>query len=129
MSGKRFLCDRRGASAVEFALVAPLFLMLLFAVWEFGWALHNAASVNYALEEASRELMLDPDLTAAELQTAVQNRIDDIGSGSVSVTLVRSTVGGVNFAEATSTYVHEVLVPFIPQDALTLQSTVRVVAP
>lgn len=129
MSAKRFCRDRSGASAVEFALVAPLFIMLLFAIWEFGWALHNAASVSYALEQASRELMLDPDVTAAELQADVQGRIDDIGSGTVSVTLVRSTVGDVNYAEATSTYVHELLVPFVPQDALTLQSTVRVVAP
>lgn len=129
MFAKRFLRARDGASAVEFALVAPMFLMLLFAVWEFGWALHNAASVNYALEEASRQLMLNPSMTAAQLQADVQDRIDDIGSGTVTVTLQRSTVGDVNFAEATSTYVHEVLVPFVPRDALTLQSTVRVVVP
>lgn len=129
MSAKRLIRDRGGASAVEFALVAPMFLMLLFAVWEFGWALHNAASVNYALEEASRQLMLNPSMTAAQLQAEVQERIDDIGSGTVTVTLQRSTVGGVNFAQATSTYVHQVLIPFIPSDALTLQSTVRVVVP
>jgi Flp pilus assembly protein TadG len=129
VSAKRLIRDRSGASAVEFALVAPLFLILLFAIWEFGWALHNAASVNYALEEASRDLMLDPSMTAAQLQKKVQDKVTRIGSGTVSVTLVRSTAGDVNFAEATSTYVHELMVPFVPKDVLTLRSTVTVVVP
>lgn len=50
----RLAADRRGATAVEFALVAPLLLALLFGSVETGRYLWFAAVLDHAVGEAAR---------------------------------------------------------------------------
>ena len=44
----------RGAAAVEFALVFPLLLIMLFAIIDFGWVLNQQMSVTAAAREGAR---------------------------------------------------------------------------
>lgn len=53
---KRLRGDARGAALVEFALVAPPFLLLLFGILEFGALGVMSATFNDAVTAASREL-------------------------------------------------------------------------
>ena len=46
--------DDRGAAAVEFALVLPLLLIMLFAIIDFGWVLNQQMSVTAAAREGAR---------------------------------------------------------------------------
>lgn len=43
-----------GSSAVEFALVAPILVSLIFGVFEFGRAIWTQGMLDYAVEQASR---------------------------------------------------------------------------
>ena len=45
----------RGAAAVEFALVLPLLLLLVFATIEFGWLINRETNLNHAAREGARE--------------------------------------------------------------------------
>ncbi|TIP79183.1 MAG: pilus assembly protein, partial [Mesorhizobium sp.] len=47
MSAKRraFSRDGSGGAALEFALIAPFLIMLLFGIFAFGWALNAMSSV------------------------------------------------------------------------------------
>lgn len=54
------LADRRGATALEFALVAPLLLSLLLAAVEAGRYLWVDAVVGHAMRDAARCASLDP---------------------------------------------------------------------
>ena len=50
---RRFAGDKKGASAIEFAIVAPVFFALMFSTFEVGWfyfvnATMDAATVNVA---------------------------------------------------------------------------------
>jgi Flp pilus assembly protein TadG len=57
--------DQRGAVAVEFALVFPLLILVLFGVIEYG-AIYNAQLVvTGAAREAARELTVTGDAGAA----------------------------------------------------------------
>lgn len=47
--------DQRGAAAVEFALILPIFLMVLFGIIDFGYAINRASLVNNAARDAVRE--------------------------------------------------------------------------
>lgn len=49
-----FRRDRRGATAVEFALVASAFLMLVFTMIEATWMMTVEMAMNDAAQEASR---------------------------------------------------------------------------
>jgi len=46
--------DERGAAAVEFALVMPILLMILFGVITTGWAVSDYLSATNAVREGSR---------------------------------------------------------------------------
>ncbi|MBI1393253.1 MAG: hypothetical protein GC152_10985 [Alphaproteobacteria bacterium] len=50
----RFVANRRGAAAVEFAIVAPVFFMLLFSILEAGIYFFISSSVDAANAKASR---------------------------------------------------------------------------
>lgn len=52
----RFLADRRGATAVEFAFVGPVFLALLCAIIEVGLTFWANQILETALTDASRQL-------------------------------------------------------------------------
>jgi len=47
--------NERGAEAVEFALVVPLFLLLVFGVVDFGYMINRDTMVNNASREGARE--------------------------------------------------------------------------
>jgi Flp pilus assembly protein TadG len=54
---QRFRRDRRGATAVEFAMVSPLFFGLLFAILETGTLFLRATALEAGVEEAKRVTM------------------------------------------------------------------------
>lgn len=47
-----------GASAVEFALVMPLFVALLFGMLEFGWYFWTAETTSSAARETARRIIV-----------------------------------------------------------------------
>ncbi|MGN6575622.1 MAG: TadE/TadG family type IV pilus assembly protein [Nocardioides sp.] len=47
-------CPERGAVAVEFALVLPILVMLLFGIIEFGFVLAQKAALSSAVREGAR---------------------------------------------------------------------------
>jgi Flp pilus assembly protein TadG len=51
---RAFGCSSAGSAAVEFAFVAPLSFLLLFAVIEFGRGWWAKSSLQYAAERAAR---------------------------------------------------------------------------
>lgn len=46
--------DQRGAAAVEFAIVAPVFLMLMFSLFEVGWYYYANSIVDASVADAGR---------------------------------------------------------------------------
>lgn len=50
----RLLKDRSGATAIEFAIVAPVFFALTFATFEVGWYYFVSSSVDAAAVESAR---------------------------------------------------------------------------
>jgi hypothetical protein len=54
MKTKMTIKNQKGASAVEFAIVLPLLLLLLFGIVEFGFLLYNKAMITNAAREGAR---------------------------------------------------------------------------
>ena len=57
--------SERGAVAVEFAIVAPLLVMLLLGIMEIGRAYNSQASQSAAAPDGVRVMAISNDLTAA----------------------------------------------------------------
>lgn len=110
-SATRWSSDDRGATAVEFAIVLPVFLTLMFGVFQFGWAQHRLSSVRHALETASRRLVIDPSLTEAQITQIVQGELALTADPNVTVDLELTPVPGGRLAEITGRYVGNIGIP------------------
>ena len=65
------LRDQRGATAVEFALIVPLLIVLVLGIAEFGRAFQVQGTLSAAAREGVRVMALQNDPAAAK--TAVRN--------------------------------------------------------
>ena len=110
----RFSRDRSGASAVEFALVLPAFVTLIFGIIEFSRLIFVGSSVQWATDRAARLAVIDPEISVAEIETELKSYLDMAGSPPVDVSLTTSTVGGVEVIHVNAHYDHAVEGPFIP---------------
>ena len=91
---------RRGANAIEFALVLPVLVMLLFGAMEYGWLFMNQimldASVAEGLRAASRVDPDDADPTQVAQSTAYQYWVDIGLTGTPNYTTGTSVSAGNN---------------------------------
>lgn len=107
----RLAGDERGATVVEFAVVAPVMLMMLFGIFQFGWTQHSLSNVRHAVDRASRALVIDPELTQPALQAIVTSNLAGTANPDVTVTLTKVEVDGGEIADLSTTYVVEFGVP------------------
>ena len=126
MRGRRrsFLACCRGATAVEFAIVAPLFLTMMVGVFELSRAMWIKASMQYAVEETSRYALVNTTKTAAELTTYAQTKLTDAGVGTTGMTFTITADGTV--ADIQVSYSFETLTSLLPFPSLALTAKSRV---
>lgn len=110
---RNFAADNGGAAAVEFAFVFPVFLAMVMTIFQFGWAQHKLSSIRFAMEKASRDLLLDNTLSEAALQTKVRGYLNGLADQSVTVTKASATTSGVTVVTLTGTYTTNIGVPYL----------------
>jgi len=82
---------RRGATAVEFALTAPIFFLFLLAAFEFGWLNVIRHTADNAAYEAARTAMV-PGATADEARTKANRLLRIVGARGANVTVTPDPV-------------------------------------
>lgn len=98
--------SRRGIASLEFVMILPVLLILLFGVMEMGWMLTKSGEVVNAAREGAR-MGARPDATSADINSVVSARMTAAGMGSAGYT-VNITPG----AAAGDTVTVEVTVPY-----------------
>src|SRR5688500_16750560 len=86
---KKFLvrpAERRGVSAVEFAIIAPLFVLLILGVIEFGRAMMVKQIITNAAREGARRAIIET-ATEPEVKQVVNDYLANasISGATVSV--------------------------------------------
>lgn len=128
MSIRRRRRGERGASAVEFALILPIFLLLLFGIIDFGYMINRGSMINNAARDAAREASLNG--TKAQVETVAKDGTAQVGGAPnvvVKVTcrkppVAPATVGATcgaydtdkasgGTASVTIEYTHKMLTP------------------
>ena len=110
---KKMACDS-GSSAVEFALVGPTFLGLVFGVFWIGWVAFCTYSVHHALDIGARALQLKPTTTQNELLNLVRSNVS-IGTDSQNITVsltFDAISSGTQLAHVTATFPLSFSIPF-----------------
>ena len=89
----------RGASAVEFALVMPLFIMMVFGIIAFGVVFAQKLALSNGAREAARFSVVE-GRTCAQVIEAAQDASNTIGMTGTAVTV--SVKRGTSVATATN---------------------------
>jgi Flp pilus assembly protein TadG len=80
--------NRQGAAAVEFAIVAPLFFLLVFGMLEFGRAIMVQQVLTNAAREGARIAVLDsPNPTHDQVVNTVTSYMQNSGISGINVTM------------------------------------------
>jgi Flp pilus assembly protein TadG len=77
--------DARGQSAVEFALILPVFLLMVFGILDLGRAVYAYSTLNNAAREAARLAILDQ--TLADIQAVGASHATGLGVSTGDVTV------------------------------------------
>jgi Flp pilus assembly protein TadG len=75
--------DDRGAVAVEFVLVLPVFLLLIFGLIQYGWYFFQVQNGAFAVREAARQAAVG-SLDTAGLQAWVPGRVTGADPASIT---------------------------------------------
>ncbi len=109
---QHFVCDERGAIAVEFALLIPIFIVLVMGVIEFGRGYNATIELTGAVREGARALALgDSETEARDAVIAASPGLDPAQMAFV----IDQCTSGNERARITASYPVEYDIPFVMQ--------------
>jgi Flp pilus assembly protein TadG len=85
---------QRGIASLEFAMILPLMLLLLFGLMEWGWVMHRSGQVLNAARDGAR-VGARPDATNAQVQAVINTRMAAAGITGFTT----SITPGANFGD------------------------------
>ena len=91
--------SRRGAAAVEFAVVAPIFFLLVFGMIEYGRMVMVQQIITNASREGARVAILD-GMTTADVETKVGDYLIDNGITGANVGVATNAAVAPDYAES-----------------------------
>ena len=93
----------------EFAVVLPVFALILFGIFQFGIIFNNYVTVTDAVRAGARKAAVsrqDPNATANATQT-VRNSAGDLNQGTLTVSVSSDWVSGDDVT-VTATYPYQI---------------------
>lgn len=122
----RFLRDERGVNAIEFAMVFPVFVAMLFGVIQMGLAIYFSSSIQYTLERTARAAMLDGDISAGALQQQFNTQLAEFTDKNIEIDYSTENAGGVEIVVLKTNYLHVFEIPLVPHFEIAFPVEVRV---
>jgi len=125
---RRLVRSRLGATAVEFALVAPIFLTMVVGVFELSRAMWIKATMQFAVEETTRFAMVNTSAATTTLETYAQNVLTGTGMSATGITFsaTQDATGSVNYVTISASHNFAVITGLVPLPDVTLQAKSRV---
>jgi len=99
----RFLHHTGGANAVEFALISPVFILLLFVSVELGLTLFTQSNLNYATRGAARLILTGQVQSGGGVSMFTSRLCSDVGSLIPCSSLEYNVQSGSSFSALSPT--------------------------
>lgn len=132
MKGKSGFRSERAAAMVEFAIVLPILLLLVFGIIDFGRALYTLNNLTAAVREGARlaSTQISPDPTTggsmSAVSTAVTNYVVGFGGNSGPPTISETFSGAPpNMQSVTVQIVNYPFTPITPLASLAGLGTIQ----
>jgi Flp pilus assembly protein TadG len=127
MNAKRTLFhDTRGAAAIEFAVVAPVFLLLMIGILQFGLAFYANAGLRHGVEAAARYAQVYPRPSDSEISSKFTSSTFGVNTALLGApSLTHGTANGVDYVEVSASYNYPLEMGFMPMGSVNLTSSRR----
>ncbi len=122
---RRLRREAGGNLIIEFALIAPLMLSMLFGVIEFRRLAYTQSAINFAAEETTRfAIVRGGDVTNTEILTFAESKLLGLNEGLAVLCLLTPVDATTQTSTVSITidYNFDLLLP-IPIDPITLQGS------
>lgn len=125
-SFRALITARDGAAALEFALVAPIFFLVVVAIFQLGMAFHASAGLRNGVEAAARHAQIYPRPTNSQLQTMFANNLYGLPKAQVgAATLTYGATNGTDYVDVSARYDYKLNFLFMPGGTIALSHTRR----
>ncbi len=125
--GGRLGRDRSGATALEFSILAPALLMMLYGVFDVGFALYCGSAVRSAVQTASRSLITNSATSASTIKNTAQGLLVSVPVNNLALTVTQETASSTETVQRVSwTYKYGLSIPFVPDQWLVFDSSLIV---
>jgi TadE-like protein len=119
---------REGQAIVEFAVVLPIFLLILCAILDFGVVLYSQMTVINAAREGARAATLMADEPQSVIQDRAGDRADAAAGGlDITTTATCGACKPGNPVIVTVRYDHHLFFPLLFGSSIPISSTVQMV--
>ncbi len=111
--------NKNGATAIEFVLVLPILLSMLFGIIEYGWVMKTQINLNNAASEGVRAVVKEEDAEDLEqvAKAAITEVIGNLTKVNTCTTVVTYTDPS-RAAVAISGWTYDSLTGFLPSAVL-----------
>ena len=110
---RKYFSNESGVAAVEFAIVAPVFIMLVMAIIDFGRIYFIKSSMQYVVEQAARHAMVNQSISASDLNVFANTEATNVGLNDAVFASTPDDSGTVNFMIITGTYNFTFITPLV----------------
>ena len=117
--------SRLGAVALEFALVFPVFLLLMYGLFEFSRVFWTENTLEFAVEEAARFAIVNGTATNADIIGVATNNAAGLDANDINFSVNRDTIGTQEFVTVDAAYNFDLLFPILPVGPFNLTSSSR----
>ena len=128
---RNLLRDRRGSTAVEFAMILPLMVTMMFGAMELGRYFLAFNSISSATEQLSRYAMIQGDATSVQLEAQLAQYLMGVDPAGLTLQFTNEidAATGLTFQVVDVSMVHQTSIPFVEVDDLTIRSRIRTPLP
>lgn len=115
-----------GAAAVEFAILLPLLMLILFGIIEFGLVLYNQEVITNASREGARfGIVIGPRPTTGQIQGVVTNYLTNAGLNSGNASINVAGAQGASGSDLTVAVVYPYTFLVLPNFAAGLSNNLN----
>ena len=110
----RFIRARRGSVVIEFALGLPIFLVMVYGIFEFGRVFWTKNTMEFAVEEAARYTMVNPNASDADILQRLQDNAIGLDVSRITIDITFEVIGtNRSFVNIISTYNYAPMIPIV----------------
>lgn len=118
--------EQSGAAAIEFAIIGVVLVALSIATVDFGRTLYVKNQLSWLADQATRKVLVDPDITDATLESELRASFTAGNGADLTVSLRNETVGSNAYRVLEIDFPLALFIPGLSSGTVDLNVTRRV---